>query len=252
MNLNDLVTDAKIIGSHNRIRNLVSIMSAQLERDIDSGKFKPGERLPTELEMIKQYKVSRTVVREAIAKLQYSQRVVTKHGLGTFVTQTERQSLASPLTKQALTVQDTVNVLELRMCVESEAASMAAKRRSPDNLREMKRMLDEFEHAIHCDTNAVTSDFSFHLEVIKSTANPYFYNVLNFLGSMVIPRSRLEGLKQYSTDRQAYLAMIHAEHFEIYTAIKDRDSARAHASTLKHLNNSRNRLALTTPLEHAL
>jgi len=242
MNLNELVTDAKIIGSHNRIRNLVSIMSVQLEKDIDTGKFKPGERLPTETEMIEQYKVSRTVVREAIAKLQYSKRVVTKHGLGTFVTQSWERDCAFNASKNELTRQDIVNVLELRVVVESEAAAMAARRRSPENLWAMKCTLDEFEDCIQSQTNAVTSDFAFHLEVIKSTGNPYFYNVLHFLGSMVIPRSRLEGLNQSAVDQIAYLEMIHAEHLEIYNAIKDKNPTRAHASTLQHLNNSRKRL----------
>jgi GntR family transcriptional regulator, transcriptional repressor for pyruvate dehydrogenase complex len=242
MNLNDLITDAKIIGSHNRIRNLVAIMTAQLEQEIESGKFKPGMRLPTESEMMQQYKVSRTVVREAISKLQCTKRVITKHGLGTFVTHAYQQNDVIHLKHNELTVQDTVHVLELRECVESKAAAMAATRRSQDNLRVMKVILDEFENCIHSSTNAVTSDFSFHLEVIKSTENPYFYNVLNFLGSMVIPRSRLEGLKQYSNDRVSYLQMIHAEHLEIFEAIKRKDPARAEFTTLKHLKNSRHRL----------
>jgi DNA-binding FadR family transcriptional regulator len=82
--------------------------------------------------------VSRTVVREAISKLQAAGLVETRHGIGTFVlTQTDTPSFRVNQ-NQLRTLHDVIALLELRISIETEAAAVAAARRTESNLRVMQ------------------------------------------------------------------------------------------------------------------
>jgi len=70
-------------GGRNPSRNLTQEVVARLSSLIGTGALAPGEKLPPESEIVKQQGVSRTVVREAISRLQASGLVTTRHGIGT-------------------------------------------------------------------------------------------------------------------------------------------------------------------------
>ncbi|SEN84459.1 GntR family transcriptional regulator [Amphibacillus marinus] len=57
----------------------------ELELDIEAGRFRIGDRLPAEVELAKQFKVSRVTVRAAIQRLANEGKLDVKHGVGTFV-----------------------------------------------------------------------------------------------------------------------------------------------------------------------
>ena len=82
-----------------------------------------------------EFGVSRTVVREAISKLQASGLVQTRHGIGTFVVGLGDAAPFRIAPEQFATLRDVIAVLELRIGIETEAASLAAQRRKADNLR---------------------------------------------------------------------------------------------------------------------
>ncbi|MNT67643.1 HTH-type transcriptional regulator LutR [compost metagenome] len=88
-------------------------------------------------------------------------------------------------------------------------------------------------------SDAVGSDFEFHLSIARATGNRYFTDIMGHLGTMVIPRSRL----QVSTpEREQYLERVNFEHESIYDAIERRDPEAAKAAMRMHLTNSRERL----------
>lgn len=66
-------------------KKLSQIIVAQLIEKIQSGDFTVGEKIPTELELIEQFEVSRSVIREVITELRSLGYVETRHGIGTFV-----------------------------------------------------------------------------------------------------------------------------------------------------------------------
>ena len=69
------------VRGHSRAHDLVSSLTQQ----ILLGTFKPGDKLPSENTLVREHGVSRTVVREALSKLQASGLVEPRHGIGTFV-----------------------------------------------------------------------------------------------------------------------------------------------------------------------
>lgn len=105
-----------------RPRGLVSEIVESLAASIREGRLHPGEKLPTEAEIMARFDVSRTVVREALSKLQASSLVETRHGIGTFVLAPQDSGNFKITAEDFATVADVISVLELRISLETEAA----------------------------------------------------------------------------------------------------------------------------------
>ena len=224
-----------------RGRTLAEEVVQALGEEIRQGQLKPGNKLPTESEIMASMGVSRTVVREALSRLQASGLVETRHGIGTFVLARAAEA-PSPfrIGPDALgTAMDVMAMLEFRVSLEAEAAGLAASRRTDVQLAAMRQALDELKRSAGAGNDAVESDFAFHLEIARATGNRYFTDIMGHLGTMVIPRSRL----QVSTpEREQYLERVSIEHENIYDAIERRDPDGAKAAMRMHLTNSRERL----------
>ncbi len=225
-----------------RPRGLVTEIVDSLAASIREGHLKPGEKLPTEADIMARFDVSRTVVREALSKLQASSLVETRHGIGTFVLAAiDAGNFKIPF-DSFTTVDDVIAVLELRISLETEAAGLAASRRTPDNLQAMAIALQAFEDAINLDSDGVPPDFQFHMEVARSTGNRHFADLMTYLGTMIIPRTRVNTALHAPEGRLQYLQRVNGEHESIYNAIKNQDAEAARAAMRTHLSNSRERL----------
>ena len=225
-----------------RPRGLVQEIVTRLSQSIHDGTVKPGDKLPSESEIMGRFEVSRTVVREALSKLQASGLVQTRHGIGTFALAVPESSNFQISGIDLSTLADVIAVLELRISLETEAAGLAAQRRTAANLRSMRAALRAFESAIEQDSDAVPSDFEFHMEVARATGNRHFADLMTYLGTMIIPRTRVNTPSSAPGGRLRYLQRVHQEHENIFNAIRDQDSKAAGAAMRKHLSNSRERL----------
>src|SRR4051812_37979955 len=129
---------------------------------IRDGQWPAGSKLPTEAAIMEEFGVSRTVVREAISRLQAAGLVDTRHGVGTFVVGLGEGSAFRISPEQLGTLQDVIAVLELRIAVETESAALAAMRRTPENLQALRNALQAFISAVEEGRDAVGPDFQFH------------------------------------------------------------------------------------------
>ena len=228
-----------------RNKGLVSEVMESLAASIRSGEIKPGDKLPTESEIVARFDVSRTVVREAISRLQANRLVETKHGIGTFALAITESRTFGFADIDLATVSDVIALLELRISLETEAAGLAAQRRNEQNLQAMREMLEAFASAIEEESDALPSDFQFHMEVARATGNRHFVDLMNYLGTMIIPRARVNTPNSAPEGRLAYLRRIHGEHENIYSAIRNQDPESARAAMRTHLANSKGRLKKT-------
>lgn len=230
-----------------RQRGLVPEIVDTLAADVRDGRLQTGDKLPTESELMARFEVSRTVVREAISRLQASGLVETRHGIGTFVMAPPEQSNFRVAPEDFATVSDVISLLELRISLESEAASLAAQRRDESHLQNMAAALAAFEASIAESSDAVPSDFQFHVEVARATGNRHFADLMTYLGTMIIPRTRLNTASSEPEGLLAYLRRVHSEHQNIYNAIRLRDAEAARKAMRTHLSNSRERLRRAQP-----
>lgn len=225
-----------------RPRNLAAALVDAFGLRIREGQLRVGERLPTEAAIMAEFGVSRTVVREALSKLQAGGLVETRHGIGTFVLNIGERANFRIAPEQMATLREVISVLELRIGMEAEAAGLAALRRSEDNLKVMRASLLAFTAAIEDNTDAVSADFELHMEIARATQNVHFVDLMTYLGAMLIPRNRINTAGFAGEDRRDYLRRVHVEHESIVNAIAAQDSEAARAAMRTHLSNSRERL----------
>ncbi|MGO1070983.1 FadR/GntR family transcriptional regulator [Lysobacter sp. CA199] len=213
-----------------------------LTRQIRNGEYAPGDRLPTESKIMQSLGVSRTVVREALSRLQAAGAVETRHGIGTFVLPPESERGLGLNHPDLLTMLDVLAVLDVRISLETEAAGLAALQRTDAHLTAMRTALDAFNAAIVADQNAVEADIAFHLQIAQATGNRYFVQLLTQLGSAIIPRTRVNSARYAARNRSSYLDSVNREHEGILDAIRRQDPEAARAAMREHLTNSRERL----------
>ena len=208
---------------------------------IRDGRIAAGEKLPTEAAIMGEFGVSRTVVREALSKLQAAGLVATRHGIGTFVVGLGDAAPFRIAPEQMATLRDVIAVLELRIGIETEAAALAALRRTDQNVADMRAALSAVARAIDEGRDAVGPDFQFHLEIARATQNEHFPELMNSLGATIIPRARLGVADAATPERSDYLRRVNVEHESIFDAIAGRDAEAARAAMRMHLANSRER-----------
>ncbi len=225
-----------------RCETLTGQLTRTLAERIASGQYAVGTRLPSEAEMISEFGVSRTVVREAIANLRANGRVTTMQGVGAFVMQQDSSEGFQIDTAKLSAVQEMVAVLELRIALESEAAVLAAQRRTPEQLASMKAALGEMGEAIARGEDAVQADMRFHQSIAEAAGNPHFLKLFNYVGELLIPRARLQAVRLDSQPMPDYLARVQREHEQICYAIECQDPEAARAALRMHLSESKARL----------
>jgi len=224
-----------------RPRTLAHDVVQALTERIRTGQIRPGDKLPSESEIMQTFGVSRGVVREALSKLQAAQLVVTQHGVGTFALESRHDGWLRVGDASGAGLDDMLSVLELRLCLESESAAIAAVRHTPEQLAEMRRAVDDFAAHLAAPGETVSPDFRFHRAIADATGNPYIADLMRQLGPPVIPRTRVPATQMDPRERANRLQRVHAEHEQIYEAIARRDADSARAAMRIHLVNSRER-----------
>lgn len=232
--------------SNRILRHRTDTLSTQLTKDLGAriarGEIKPGEKLPSEHELIEAYGVSRTVVREAISSLKAKGMVTSRQGVGAFVLQSIPSMTLQIEPANMDVYSEVMAILDLRIALEVEAAGLAALRRSPGQLQTMRKLLDDMSRITHKGGDGIEQDRLFHLEMLRAVGNPHFSGLLEQLGAMAIPRARLDLFAQDGVARTIYLQCIELEHENIYRAIHDQDADMACTAMRQHLNNSRERI----------
>ncbi|UYM03414.1 FadR/GntR family transcriptional regulator [Solicola gregarius] len=216
-----------------------------LKDQILAGDLVPGAKLPSETELIGAYGVSRTVVREAVSRLQAEGLVETFQGRGSFVLAVPEPSTFSLESSAIRTHRDVLAMVDFRLGFESEAAALAAANSTPQNTRAIDEALEQL--GAGGDEGAVEADFAFHRAVAVATDNRFYVDLLDALGPMMImlPRTRLD--TQYSMTDAAHVERVRREHEQVATAVAAGDAETARAAMRVHLGNTRRRLAAPHP-----
>jgi DNA-binding FadR family transcriptional regulator len=208
---------------------------------IKDGRIAPGEKVPSEAEIIRALGVSRSVVREAISHMQAAGMVETRQGVGTFVLgrAPQHMGLATP---GEMTKEDVLSILELRISLETEAAGLAASRRSEPQLARIRAALDTFLTRCGSGGETATADTHYHLSIAQAANNPYLHDVLSHINQELLPRARQTSAHIPRDAPEIYLERVRREHEDIYSAIARQDPESARAAMRTHLSNSRERL----------
>jgi DNA-binding FadR family transcriptional regulator len=225
-----------------RPQSLALQVTLALSERIRNGVYKPGDQLPVEQVIMAEQGVSRTIVREAVSRLQAAGLVQTRHGVGTFVLSPGAPQACAFDLPTVLTIRDVLEMLELRISLETEAAGLAAMRRTDAQLALMTNAVAAFEAGIERGESAVDADFEFHLQIALATQNRYFEDFYRHLGKTTIPRTRIDTWALTQESGPSYLLRTNREHQYILEAIERKDPQAASAGMRMHLSNSIERL----------
>lgn len=236
-------TTTEKIGSRlKKPRRLPEEVATILRDEIDKGTFKPGERLPPEMTLAKEFDVSRTVIREALARLKYDGLLDTRQGRGASVTNINMRNTFRLEAIGDISKRKFGHLMELRVIVESDTASLAALRRKDSNIRRLKSCLDFMDDAVSNKEDGSEPDLEFHKEIARASGNPYLIEFIQFLNGR---------LKEVIKISRAQANVIHGmseavqkEHVAIFNAIVDNDFAGARKAMVRHITNTSRGLGL--------
>ena len=216
---------------------LTEKVTISLRNDIQNGSLMPGMMLPTEPVLSQKFGVSRTVIREAVAALKAEGLLAPRQGAGVFVL-TPAESNSSIFESGNSQISDVLEILELRMAVEIEAASLACARCSMAHQAKLFEALQEMIVQVEKGGSGVKADYEFHRAIAGATNNRKYSEFLEYLGEKTIPRARLKLRPIEEEGQTTYMAQILEEHHRIYEAIAARDARKARQAMRDHLSRS--------------
>ena len=214
-----------------------------LAAEIDKGKLRPGDKLPTEAELCEKFKVSRAVIREALSQLKYEGLLDSRQGKGVIVLGNAGRRSFRLTEAEKLSENDLAQLYELRAILESETAALAALRRGTKNLNALKKCLGKMALAVEKDDSGTFPDLEFHQGIARASGNQHVCDLMLFLNdkvSVVIGEARSHS-RQYA----GFPERVQKEHEAIYQAIEAQDPIKAKEAALIHLKNSAKRLGLS-------
>ncbi|SIQ35603.1 transcriptional regulator, GntR family [Rhizobium sp. RU35A] len=223
-----------------RTGSLVSKVSDSLRQAILDGRYGPGDRLPSEIELTETHGVSRTVIREAITGLRCDGLVDVRQGAGIFVLAPPAGAKPAVPGLDRARISSDLEVLEVRTPLEIEAAALAAQRRSPAQEEAIFACHARLLACIDSNQSIREADLALHLAIAAATNNPLFTGFLEQYGPSAIPQSKVVAEDQ-AAEQTAYRRLIHKEHEAIVLAISDRDDAAAREAMQAHLRGSQAR-----------
>src|SRR5689334_21549710 len=164
----------------------VDEVAAQLRKFVEKGKLAPGARLPGETELAEQFCISRNVLREAIKRLESIGLLSVRRGLGTFVGDRGTLSATTKLVRSAMAIspKDVSKVAELRRAIECEAVRSAAQKATAEDMVELRALYDKATKGPDA-TEAMESDFKFHLKIVEIADNILMRNVMEVIQEFI-------------------------------------------------------------------
>jgi len=196
---------------------------------ITSGRHRPGDILSNEIEFSERLKVSRSAYREAVRILSAKGLVESRPRVGTRVMPMARWNLLDPDVLAWFFAAEpppavVEGLFELRMIIEPAAAALAARRRSADQLEQMRRALETMERLTLLSEAGQEADLVFHRTILEATGNPPLASLASTIGAGVRWTTIYKGRKL----RRPPDPM--PAHRAVFDAIAAADATAAHAA----------------------
>jgi GntR family transcriptional repressor for pyruvate dehydrogenase complex len=212
-----------------------------LRGHILAGGFPAGGRLPSEPTLCAEYRVSRPLIREVLARLRVEGLVSSRQGAGTFVRADADKDSGRRGFAPVRNLDDMRQCFEFRAAVEGEAAWHAARQRGAADLAELVARADAFAALAGTGDAADLADFAFHEAVAAATALSFFVAVIRSMRQHTMVGMRLAG-ELSGGDVADRVRRVEAEHRAIVEAVTAGAPEAARAAMRNHIENSRRRL----------
>jgi GntR family transcriptional repressor for pyruvate dehydrogenase complex len=207
-------------------------VAMQLASELTGGRWKPGEKLPSEAELCKAFNVGRSTLREALKSLAFIGLIRMRAGGGSYVSEQPSKYLDGPLFAKGVlnTEKDITDLSDARILLETEVAGLCAQRATDQDLAALHDILKQMKTAIEQGGDGFRQlDLGFHLAIAMGSKNQVLSEMLRHI------REALQELITKSLLLPAGTDMAYKQHREIFEALKQRSPARARKAMRSHL-----------------
>jgi DNA-binding GntR family transcriptional regulator len=191
----------------------------EIEAAILAGQIKPRERL-VEMDLISRFGGSRTVIREALKKLEAEGLIRTTPYRGAIVAD--------------LTVEEIEDLYFVRAAIEKLAARLVIKHIRTDEIKGLRRLSKEVESHLRRKTDQmIEKDLEFHQALFKTCRNPYLYEMIHYLKT----KAHIVGYNAWSLPDR--IEQSTEEHRQMIDALEAKNASQLEKLTVKHLTYSK-------------
>ncbi len=221
-NFQELKGDSSVDEIIEQIRSLITI-----------GQLKPGDRLPPERKLAEKFGVGRSHVREALRNLEFYGILQTRPQSGSVVAGLGISALEGLIT-DVLKIEnsDFTSLVETRVLLETNAASLTAQRRNSDDIDSMQKALAAFEEKVKSGGQAVEEDLMFHLKIAEASGNSALKSLM-----LIITPDIINNFLQLDVCKEDRILEALEEHKVILQHIIDQKPEQASAAMRLHLND---------------
>ena len=204
---------------------------------LEEHKYRCGEKLPNENELSVSLGISRTTLREAIRTLASEGLLEVRRGCGTFVTgELDRMAHSGVNVQEIVQMKVALRDLyEARLIFEPEAAALACKRASDEEIAQILSLGEACQRELRLDPrgkNRIASESAFHGAIIKASHN-------EFLGQFMPTLTRtIEQTFAYAQNLEVIAADAYKDHILIMEFLKKRDAAAVKSAVTVHLHHA--------------
>lgn len=202
----------------------------QIRDAIIQGRFKVGDKLPSEKELCEMFGVSRVPVREALSALELNGLVESVHGAGVYVIE------PSVYTHEWAGDVDPHDIIVARKLIEPEIARCAALGISEDEKQRMREIIESFRAEAENNKYSEDTDRDFHMCIARASGNQLYIAMSEMIWKAM--RQRLwSHILARTVTAEDNLKPHFSEHYEIASAILSGDSDRAYSYMKEHMDD---------------
>lgn len=209
-------------------------ITEQIRNAIFDGRLKPGDRLPFEKELIKNFKVSKATLREALRSLEVLGFLEIRKGVsgGSFVTEVDmtkaRDSFTNFLLFKNLSLKD---LSEVRLLLEPYIAEKATLSITKEDLHRLEELIHESETAVKSNLDFASRkiEIEFHRIIASITGNPILMFILDFVENLLIDT------KEILKPGKEFSGKVLRAHKRIYKALVQKNVKKVHEEMVRHI-----------------
>lgn len=186
-----------------------------------------GDKIPAEPELAEMFQVSRNTIREAIQSLTWAGLLSVKQGDGTYVCSSDRFHANMEQKYQEVSLSDTK---EARNCIEATIAHLAARRRTPEDIVQIQKMLAK-RNTLQSDKENTKTDLDFHIAIAHACHNKILIDMYESISGYMF--SQIEEQNRTSTFSADEIDKLHED---LFFAVRDGEAEKATSAVMKILN----------------
>ena len=207
-------------------------VAAQLNKLIEDGVIKPGQRFPSERELAERLGVSRPTIREAMIALELSGVIEIRTGSGIYVTK-QHQKPEPELNDKGV---GPFEILEIRYIIESEACALAAARITDEQIQALREVVKEMEEEEKQPDASEKADQKFHSIIAQACQNSAIASVVEWLWDLRNESQLSTAFLQRIREEGVHPSI--SEHRKILQALEQRNPEKARTAMKLHIENA--------------